>query len=170
LGVHLLDFGVCSSVEAPADEKKRERGRVFGTPSYVSPEQACGEAHIDGRADLFSLGVVMFEALTGRVPFTAANVSKLLLRIIRDEAPRVSSVRSGVEPGLDIIVSRLLARDLEQRMPSARALSRALLPYAGERREAELRLAAMLQEGMLESDGATTVERAACDQPQPRVA
>ena len=161
LKVHLLDFGVCSSATAPSDEKQREAGRVFGTPSYVSPEQASGEVAIDGRADLFGLGVVMFEALVGHVPFAASSVSKLLLRIIRDDAPRIGDLIGGLDPGLESIVSRLLARDPEQRMPSARALSRALLPYSGDRHAADLRLSALLHEGALANDALTTVERLA---------
>jgi eukaryotic-like serine/threonine-protein kinase len=170
LSVHLLDFGVCSSGAAPADEKRRESGRVFGTPSYVSPEQAAGEVRIDGRADLFALGIVMFEALTGRLPFSASHVSKLLLRIIRDDAPRISEIAPHIDPGLDWIVSRLLARDPEQRVPSARALSRALLPYSGERYSTERRLAGLLNQSPLANDGVVTVEREAPAYAQPRVA
>ena len=161
LKVHLLDFGVCSSATAPAAEKHREAGRVFGTPSYVSPEQASGEVSIDGRADLYGLGVVMFEALVGHVPFAASSVAKLLLRIIRDDAPRISDLVGGLDPGLDDIVSRLLKRDPEQRMPSARALSRALLPYSGDRHAADLRLSAMLHDSAVANDALTTVERLA---------
>jgi len=166
LKVQLLDFGVCSSTLAPAEEKNREAGRVFGTPSYVSPEQAAGEVHVDGRADLFALGIVMFEALSGRVPFSASNVSKLLLRIIRDDAPSIAELVPGLDLGLDLIVSRLLARDPELRMPSARALSRALLPYSGDRHAADLRLSALLREGTLANDALTTVQRAAPENVQ----
>jgi serine/threonine-protein kinase len=167
LGVQLLDFGVCSSALAGEDEKKRETGKVFGTPSYCSPEQASGQVNIDGRADLFSLGIVMFEALSGRVPFSGATVSKLLLRIIRDDAPRVSEVATDVDPGLDLVVSRLLARDPKDRLPSARALSRALAPLIGERQVVERRIAAMLQDGEQVADGTPTVR---CTVPQQQVA
>lgn len=165
--VHLLDFGVCSSAFAPDEEKRREQGKVFGTPSYVSPEQASGKADIDGRADLFSLGIVMFEALSGRVPFSGPTVSKLLIRIIRDDAPRVRDVQEDVDPDLDLLVSRLLARDPQDRLPSARALSRALAPFAGERREVELGLAAALHETSHVADTAPTIR---CTVPEQRVA
>jgi serine/threonine-protein kinase len=143
--VSLLDFGVCSSKDAPSDERLREKGKVFGTPSYVSPEQAAGEHDIDARADLFSLGVVMFEALAGKLPFTASSVSKLLVRIIREEAPRLREVLPHVDPAISDIVARLLARDPHDRFPSARALARALAPHVGERVQAEARVAAMLR-------------------------
>jgi serine/threonine protein kinase len=143
--VQLLDFGVCSSSSAPLDERLREKGKVFGTPSYVSPEQAQGEYEIDARADLFSLGIVMFEALSGKLPFSGASVSKLLVRIIREEAPRLREVMPAIDPALSDIVARLLARDPVDRFPSARALARSLVPFVGERMQAEMRVASMLR-------------------------
>jgi serine/threonine-protein kinase len=154
--VYLLDFGVCSSREAPSDERQREKGKVFGTPSYVSPEQAAGEAEVDGRADLFSLGIVMFECLSGRLPFVGASVSKLLLRIIREDAPRLSDFVHGVDPRIDDIVARLLARDPQDRFPSARALARALAPHVGERTLSETRVTSLLRAPALPRDAVST--------------
>ncbi|MDD9935987.1 MAG: serine/threonine-protein kinase [Myxococcales bacterium] len=161
LVVHLLDFGVCSSANAPPAERNREKGKVFGTPSYVSPEQAAGENDIDGRADLFSLGVLMFEALSGRLPFSGSTVSKLLVRIIREDAPRVSELLPHVNPVADDVVARLLARDPEDRFPSARALARALAPHVGDRKLVERRIAAMLNVSSRAADTAPTVRRPA---------
>jgi serine/threonine-protein kinase len=166
LTVHLLDFGVCASQTASAEEKARENGRVFGTPSYVSPEQASGEPNVDGRADLFSLGIVMFEAATGCLPFTGASVSKLLLRIIRDDAPLLRELRRDVDPGFELIVARLLERDPRDRLPSARALARALAPFAGERARVEHRLAGMLRASESIDDTAITL----CAADEQRVA
>jgi serine/threonine protein kinase len=145
LSVQLLDFGVCSSVEAPADERERERGKVFGTRSYVSPEQAAGENEIDGRADLFGLGVLCFEALVGRLPFSGSSVSKLLLRIIREDAPRISDRVPHIDPTMDDIVARMLARDPDDRFPSARAVARALAPFVGDRKLVERQIAGSLR-------------------------
>jgi serine/threonine-protein kinase len=160
LRLHLLDFGVCWSAKADQAERQRENGRVFGTPHYVSPEQAAGEVVIDGRADLFGLGVVMFEALTGCVPFSASTVTKLLVKIIREDAPRLRDLIE-VDPNVDTLVAQLLARAPEQRLPSARALSRALLPYARLRVEAERQLLGMLRETCDASASSATVPRAA---------
>src|SRR5262249_18090607 len=130
-----------------SDEREREQGKVFGTPSYVSPEQAAGESEVDGRADLFSLGVLMFEALCGQLPFTAPNVTKLLVRIIREDAPRVSDVMPSIDRSIDDLVARLLARDRDDRFPSARALSRALLPLLGDRLSTERTIASLVRDG-----------------------
>ena len=157
LSVHLLDFGVCASHEASSEEKARENGRVFGTPSYVSPEQASGEPNVDGRADLFSLGIVMFEALCGRLPFSGPTVSKLLLRIIREDAPRLGEVRKDIDPNGELIVARLLERDRRDRLPSARALARALLPLIGARTTVERRVAGMLRAPAACAESAATL-------------
>ncbi len=157
--VSLLDFGVCTSRAAPAEELQLEHGRVFGTPSYVSPEQASGRPEVDGRSDLFSLGVVMFEVLTGRLPFNERPVSRLLLSIIQKQAPRLSTLNATVEPALEDTVGRLLEREPEDRYENGRAAARALLPLAAERRETERELAALVNANSRITDVAPTVRR-----------
>lgn len=145
LDVRVLDFGVCASAHASEDERDSERGRVYGTPAYVSPEQASGKPEVDARADVFSLGTFMFEALTGRVPFTGPNVANVLRRIIREDAPRVGLLLPELDLRFDDVVSRALARNPEGRFPSARSLARALLPLAGDRRRTEAEIARLLR-------------------------
>jgi serine/threonine protein kinase len=147
LQVRLLDFGVCSAATAPIDERRREQGRVFGTPSYVSPEQASGNPEVDERADVWGLGVVLFESLSGSVPFTASTVNNLLRRIIREDAPRVSLASPHVTWQLDGVIARALARDPESRWSTARAFARALSSHVGQRLTTERRLAQMLRVG-----------------------
>jgi serine/threonine protein kinase len=89
------------------------------------------------------MGIVMFEALTGNPPFSAPSVAKLLLNIVREDAPRVSDFVK-VDARLDGIVAKLLTRNKDERMPSARALSRELLPYAGMRARAELEVLSLI--------------------------
>lgn len=145
LDVHLLDFGVCAAETAPADERSRERGRVYGTPSYASPEQASGNPYVDARADLFGVGITMFEALTGRLPFTGNDVNAVLRRIIREDAPRASLLSAEVCPEMDTVLSKLLSRNPAARHPSARALMRALEPWLYERVRTERALAETLK-------------------------
>jgi serine/threonine-protein kinase len=144
LKVTLLDFGVCAAETAPHDERERERGRVFGTPAYASPEQACGNPDVDGRADLFGLGVTMFEALAGHLPFHGDTITNLLRKIIREDAPRVSIAVPNVSPAMEGLVGKLLARDPSARFPTARAVARALATVLEDRMLEERRLAATL--------------------------
>jgi serine/threonine-protein kinase len=144
LRIRLLDFGVCAAATAPQDEKDREVGRVFGTPSYVSPEQASGDPDVDARADVFGMGIVMFEAITGRLPFTGSSVANLLRRIIREDAPRAGLARHDLDFPFDECIARALARDPDDRFPTMRALARGLAPLVGDRRIAEERLLALV--------------------------
>lgn len=145
LEVHLLDFGVCAAATAPSDEKDRERGRVYGTPSYVSPEQASGDPNVDARADLFGLGITLFEMLSGRLPFQGGDVNSVLRTIICEDAPRVSSFAMHVDEAMDNLVAQMLCRPVQQRMPTARALMRALAPWTQHRAYVERELAAGLR-------------------------
>lgn len=157
LDVRLLDFGVCTSARAPATERENERGRVYGTPAYVSPEQARGVPDVDGRADVFSLGTTMFEMISGRVPFLGSNVANLLRRIIREDSPRLGLLMPDLDLRYDALVSRAMAREPDQRFGSARALSRALLPLVGERRETEREIAATVEHRPARADLVATV-------------
>jgi serine/threonine-protein kinase len=145
LDVHLLDFGVCAADTAPPDERARERGRVYGTPSYASPEQASGNPFVDARADLFGVGITMFEALTGKLPFTGPDVTAVLRRIIREDAPRAKLLHPRIDDQMDGLIAKLLSRSPAARHPSARALMRALEPWLKERIRTERMLAATLQ-------------------------
>lgn len=163
LRLRLLDFGVCASETAPADERERERGRVFGTPSYCSPEQAAGIPEVDGRADLFGLGVVMFEALSGRLPFSASTVSNLLRKILRERAPKLEKKMpegARLDPALEGIVMNLLGRRPEERFGSAREAARAMAPFAVHRREVERAMAANLLVGQEQQDNVETMNAA----------
>ncbi|HJL18834.1 MAG TPA: serine/threonine-protein kinase [Sandaracinaceae bacterium LLY-WYZ-13_1] len=161
LDVRVLDYGVCASAHASEEEREAERGRVYGTPAYVSPEQASGRPDVDARADVFSLGIFMFEALTGRAPFLGSNVASLLKRIIREDAPRVGLLMPELDLRFDSVVARAMARRAEDRFPSARALGRALLPLVADRRAVEREIAAGLKERGPRPDLVATVPNAA---------
>jgi len=144
LRVQLLDFGVCASLTMSPEERRLESGRVYGTPHYVSPEQASGNPYVDGRADLYSLGVILFQGLTGRLPFNGNHVPTLLSRIMLEDAPRAGLIAQHVHRDMDAIVARALARKREDRFQNARAIARALSYHVNDRRKTEASIAARL--------------------------
>ncbi|HVK65096.1 MAG TPA: serine/threonine-protein kinase, partial [Polyangium sp.] len=105
--VRLLDFGIA---RVEGGEALTHTGYVLGTPAYMAPEQARGSKRIDARADVFALGCVLFHCLTGRPPFAAEEMHAALLKVVLEEAPRVSSLRMGVPEALDALVARMLAK------------------------------------------------------------
>ncbi len=114
----ILDFGVAKT---PA-QQLTAAGQFFGTPAYMSPEQACG-LNVDGRSDLFSLGCVLYQALTGLTPFTADNIPLLLSRILNDEPASPSRVVSEIPADVDVLMDRLLAKDRRRRYENGRILA-----------------------------------------------
>ncbi|GGQ75175.1 diguanylate cyclase [Couchioplanes azureus] len=123
----LIDFGLA----ALGDEPDAEHTAV-GTFSYTAPEQTgMLKRPVDGRSDLYSLGVVLFECLTGQPPFTASSVGELLRMHTVTPAPDVRTLRPQVDAGLAGIVARLLAKDPDDRFPDAPALLAALRRQTG---------------------------------------
>src|ERR1051326_3613731 len=125
--VKVLDFGIAKQVE-PQNVNANDpttvltqQGTIVGTVFYMSPEQALGKA-IDRRSDLFSLGSVMYEAVSGRRPFQGDTATDTITRIVRDEAPLPQSVSHG----LATIISRCLRKERDDRFTSARELGAAL--------------------------------------------
>jgi serine/threonine-protein kinase len=109
-------------------------GEVLGTPQYMSPEQATGEV-IDGRSDLYSLGVVAFYALTGRVPFDGGSVQSLLAAHITKPPPAIASLRPDLPASLSSAVDRLLEKDPARRFQTGEELAEYLDPLRASRRE-----------------------------------
>ncbi|HEY6084574.1 MAG TPA: serine/threonine-protein kinase [Nitrospira sp.] len=108
--VKVMDFGIAKM----ASSSKTQTDIVLGTPTYMSPEQIAGKK-VDGRTDIFSLGVVLFELLTGRPPFSADNLSALLFTIAHHPHPSLSSVRKDLPPMLQEVLDRALQKELPQR-------------------------------------------------------
>jgi serine/threonine protein kinase/pimeloyl-ACP methyl ester carboxylesterase len=118
--VKILDFGIAKMSSAQA--KLTRTGTVLGTLTYMSPEQASGE-RVDHRSDLWALGVVLYEMLTGRPPFTADSLEALFNAILWRQPDRVTALQPEVPPGLDALVHRLLEKDPANRCEDAVALT-----------------------------------------------
>ncbi len=119
----VMDFGVARL--AASNSGLTEVGMLVGTPSYMAPEQLLGES-FDERIDLYATGVVLFECLTGRLPFEAPSAVALIAKLIRETAPSAASLNPEIPAGVDALVMRLLSKEPDQRPPSARDLTRLL--------------------------------------------
>ena len=128
----VTDFGIARSQDKTSG--LTQVGEIIGTPQYMSPEQATGEI-IDARSDLYSLGVVAFFALTGRLPFESSTSHGYLTAHITKPAPSMSSVRPDLPPALSNAVDRLLQKDPAQRFQKGEELAEALDPLRASRRE-----------------------------------
>jgi predicted Ser/Thr protein kinase len=116
----IIDFGVARRVENP--RRLTSRGATVGTPSYTAPEQARGEATVDGRADVFSLGCVLFECLTGRPPFSGPDAREVLAKVCLTPVPALEG-RDQLDVELGRLIDSMLVQDRERRPGDARALA-----------------------------------------------
>jgi peptide/nickel transport system substrate-binding protein len=139
--VYLVDFGITEDIQSA--ERLTETNRLVGTGAYLAPERIRG-ARVDGRADVYSLGCVLFECLTGEVPFPRSSEFAELYAHLEDEPPRVSDRRPGLPAGLDAVVGRALAKDPEDRWQKCAELAeaaRAALPSSTSHVPAQERVA-----------------------------
>lgn len=124
--IKLMDFGIARI----ADSSKTKTGMVLGTPSYMSPEQLSGQ-RVDGRSDLFSLGVTLYQLLTGSLPFTADSMATLMFRIANEPHAPLSSLRPELPPELSRLLDQVLAKSLDQRLPRGQAFAAGLRQILG---------------------------------------
>ncbi len=122
----LLDFGVARVELDSSIADLTEVGQIVGTPAYMAPEQARADATVDARADVFSLGCVMYACLSGRAPFVGENLVALLTKVLFTDVPRVSSSVRDVAPPLDELVALMMSKDRERRPRDGVAVLRAL--------------------------------------------
>ncbi|WP_438003013.1 protein kinase [Sorangium sp. So ce321] len=124
-GVTLLDFGVVRL--GAIDRHLTMPGTMVGTPGYMSPEQARSEPNIDARADVFSLGCVLFKCLTGRSAFQGADGLSVLIKVILEDPPRLRELRGDIPEALDDLVARMLAKPPQERPRDGDAVAAELL-------------------------------------------
>jgi serine/threonine-protein kinase len=126
--VKIVDFGISKHMageSSDSDLRLTATGMVLGTPLYMAPEQARGSDDLDHRVDVYSLGVIMYEALTGEVPFRANNYLGVISQVLSAEVvpPRVLRPELSISPALNTVVLRAMQRDLAQRYPSMEVLA-----------------------------------------------
>jgi serine/threonine-protein kinase len=124
---YLTDFGVAKAAAvATSGADKTGTGLALGTPRYMSPEQAAGDPNVDHRADIYSVGVVAYEALTARPPFPGENPRALLAAHLAETPPPLATPREDIPPHVAEVVMRCLAKDRDERWQSAPELLKAL--------------------------------------------
>ena len=124
--VRVLDFGIARKA---ASTTLTEPGMIMGTPAYMSPEQSLKDS-IDGRSDLYGVGAILFECLTGRPPFLADSAQTLILKHALMQAPRLNQVSHGFPLALDELVASMLSKTPELRPQTAKEALQALEPFA----------------------------------------
>lgn len=132
----VADFGIARAAGDSGDTRLTQAGVVVGTPAYMSPEQTTGEEQIDGRSDIYSLGCVLFEALSGAPPFRGANAMAILSARLTAPAPRLRDVTQNVVPEIDEVIGRTLAVNPADRFSSASELAEVLRALASSPRTA----------------------------------
>lgn len=131
--VKILDFGI-SKVQQPGGGSLTQTNSALGTPLYMSPEQAKSPRDVDGRSDIYSVGVILYELLTGHTPFfsESGEFTEILFKLFTAEPPPVKSTRPDLPDELAAVVHKALAREPDDRYATPLALAEALAPFASE--------------------------------------
>ena len=124
--VKVVDFGISKSLRATGEQEEAQRltqtGMVLGTPLYMSPEQARGDEDLDHRVDIYALGVIMYEAITGRVPFAGTNYLSVISQVLNEEPKPLREIRPDVSEELEVIISKAMSKDRTLRYDDAEAM------------------------------------------------
>ena len=122
----VADFGLARAIGAAEYQRLTETGIIVGTVFYMSPEQLKEDRNLDQRADVYSLGCILYEMLTGTPPYTGSSISDIVRRILRGPTPSAARANRQVPPAVDVVVSRALARSPAERFQSMREFADAL--------------------------------------------
>jgi protein kinase-like protein len=134
--VLVTDFGIAKAAQAATAAQLTVEGMIIGTPQYMSPEQAAGDP-VDGRSDIYSLGIVLYQMLSGSAPFDGDSSAKIIALQLTAVPPDIRTIRPDVTPELARVLGRMLEKDPAQRFQSAAEVSRAVveaLPSAARNR------------------------------------
>lgn len=134
--VKILDFGTSLLLDKQGfvDDSSRltREGTIIGTPEYMCPEQARGKLDLDERADIYSLGLILYECMTGRPPFIASTPSKVLFKLLMEEAEHPRSIRPDIPEEFDSLIMWTIRKGREERPGTSQELFDALVPFVGE--------------------------------------
>lgn len=128
--VKIIDFGISKFHALGSDMSMTRTGAVMGTPYYMSPEQARGSRDIDVRSDVYAMGVIMYEALSGAKPFDAETFNELLFKIVLSTPPPLAEMVPGIDAAFASIVYKAMARDVAHRFQSAEDMIQGLDAWA----------------------------------------
>jgi tRNA A-37 threonylcarbamoyl transferase component Bud32/Tol biopolymer transport system component len=155
---YISDFGIAKLSEAQTNVTGNA---IVGTPAYMSPEQAQGES-IDGRSDIYALGVILFEMLTGQQPYHGDTPMSVVVKQITDPVPHILDVKPDLPPDMELIIEKAMAKDRSERFQDVKSLSNALSAVArGER------LSLGSSEATMVAPGKTVVAAKPTSQPLP---
>jgi serine/threonine-protein kinase len=129
-GAVLVDLGIARAIAQSGEDRVTRSGFVVGTEQYMSPEQASGAVDVDGRTDVYSMGVVLFEALAGQPPFSSPSAAAVLDMHQRRPAPGVRDLRPDVPDALAGVIARALEKRPADRWQTAAEMQAALLPFS----------------------------------------
>ncbi|HKO47804.1 MAG TPA: serine/threonine-protein kinase [Polyangiaceae bacterium] len=124
--IKIVDFGVSKQVSGRRMRAQTNPGESVGSPQYMSPEQITAPSEVDARTDIWSLGVVMYELLTGALPFRGAGTAQICAAVLTEAVPPISEYRNDVPPALEFIIRRCLEKDRARRFDGVSQLSAAL--------------------------------------------
>jgi Tol biopolymer transport system component/tRNA A-37 threonylcarbamoyl transferase component Bud32 len=122
----VADFGIALAVHHAGEQRMTQTGLSLGTPQYMSPEQAMGEKNVDKRADVYALGAVLYELLTGEPPFSGASVQAIVAKVLTERPPRPSTVRDTIPPHVEAAILTALAKLPADRFATAAQFADAL--------------------------------------------
>ncbi len=132
MGVKILDFGVSIFDERHRLDRSTQDGTILGTPYYMSPEQVRGERQLDGRSDVYALGIMLHECANGVHPYPAETVPAIIANVIEKRPAPLVDLVPGISPLLSAVCARAIEKDPEGRTPSARAFAEGLAECARE--------------------------------------
>ncbi|MCP4426093.1 MAG: serine/threonine protein kinase [Chloroflexi bacterium] len=133
---YLADFGIVHV--AASEEALTATGGLVGTPSYMSPEQVHGDLELDGRSDIYALGIILFQMLAGTVPYAADTPAKTMMQHVLDPVPPILNARPDLPAEFDAIINKAMAKDRNDRYPTGGELTTALNALVAQSGDATL--------------------------------